>query len=164
MVCPIPPQRYKTIPIIRIKWNCNRPQFCCYLFHRFHPKIYMKYAWRIVLESVCNSFGFDFDFLVSLCLLCHSNVLCVITLNIKPGHSESDRKIWNQTGNALMNANKKQNYVFLFTTSHYWPNKTEGNTTKMRHTLLISTQIIIIMEMRIRCETLNETHPQRSKM
>lgn len=24
---------------------------------------------------------------------------------------------------------KQQNYVFLFMTSHYWPNKMEGNTT-----------------------------------
>lgn len=122
-----------TIPIIRIKSNCNRPQFWLFVVV-YSIYLIRKFAWNMRGELFwslwCNGFDFDFDFLVSRRRPFHSNVSCYGF-----GHFESDRKIWNQTGNALMNANKKRNYVFLFMASHYWPNKMEGNAAKMKHPL-----------------------------
>lgn len=57
-------------------------------------------------------FGFDFGFLVLVCL---SPLKCsIMILNIKSDRLKVTGKHGTQTGNALMNANKKQNYVFFF--------------------------------------------------
>lgn len=77
-------------------------------------KNYMKYIRKELFWSLC---------VMVLVLILISWYICVHTiplecsimaLNSKPWSFESDRKTWNQTGTALMNANKTAELCFSF--------------------------------------------------